>query len=189
MEIELKNVKHTEWNSEETACFQATLYVDGKRVCVVSNQGRGGPDSYTPLPNTNHGDLRKKIKEINAELGKTKEKCFSKELPLDLEIVVAEALDKVLRDKEINKILKKIAYIDGNNTVFNLPAKYKPTSEACAKIKLAGWWEKDYRLLNEMNIEEIRKIPMFMTHDEKKAAQDTSDHVGVADEECNAPRG
>ena len=29
--IELKNIKHSEFASEETHCYEATLYVDGVR--------------------------------------------------------------------------------------------------------------------------------------------------------------
>jgi hypothetical protein len=44
MKLELKNIKHTAWASEETHCYQASLYVDGKPVAIVSNDGHGGPD-------------------------------------------------------------------------------------------------------------------------------------------------
>lgn len=44
--IELKNLKTAEFASEETHCYEATVYVDGKRFCIASNQGHGGPDSY-----------------------------------------------------------------------------------------------------------------------------------------------
>ena len=46
MEITLKNVKHYESMSEETYCFEASLYVDGKRVGRVSNVGQGGCHDY-----------------------------------------------------------------------------------------------------------------------------------------------
>jgi hypothetical protein len=42
MKIELKNIKFSEWVSEETNCFQATIYADGKRIGFASNDGHGG---------------------------------------------------------------------------------------------------------------------------------------------------
>ena len=45
-EITLKNVKHYESMSEETYCFEASLYVDGKKVGRVSNRGTGGCHDY-----------------------------------------------------------------------------------------------------------------------------------------------
>ena len=44
MKLELKNIKHTAWASEETHCYQASLYVDGEAVAIVSNDGHGGAD-------------------------------------------------------------------------------------------------------------------------------------------------
>lgn len=40
--ITLKSVKVAQFASEETLCFQASVYLDGKRVAVASNDGRGG---------------------------------------------------------------------------------------------------------------------------------------------------
>lgn len=48
--LELRNVKHAEFASEETACYRATLYVDGRKFCEVSNDGHGGPDDHFPVP-------------------------------------------------------------------------------------------------------------------------------------------
>lgn len=42
MQIVLKNVKNHADMSEETNCFSATIYVDGKKVGTVKNDGRGG---------------------------------------------------------------------------------------------------------------------------------------------------
>lgn len=41
-QIELKNIKFSEWNSEETNCFQATIYFKGKKIGIAYNEGHGG---------------------------------------------------------------------------------------------------------------------------------------------------
>jgi hypothetical protein len=46
MDISLKSVKIAKFASEETVCFQATVYLDGKRALVASNDGRGGSNRY-----------------------------------------------------------------------------------------------------------------------------------------------
>lgn len=46
MQLSLKNVKVHKDMSEETVCFSATLYIDGKRAADVSNSGHGGPNRY-----------------------------------------------------------------------------------------------------------------------------------------------
>jgi hypothetical protein len=48
MNITLKNFKHAEFASEETYCFQATVYLDGKKVGVASNEGHGGSTNFYP---------------------------------------------------------------------------------------------------------------------------------------------
>lgn len=53
--IQLKNVKFSEWNSEETNCFQATIYFKGKKVGIAYNQGHGGP---TDIHTTNMQDYK-----------------------------------------------------------------------------------------------------------------------------------
>jgi hypothetical protein len=50
-QIELKSVKFSEWNSEETNCFQAMVYFNGKRVGMASNEGRGGCTWVRPTDN------------------------------------------------------------------------------------------------------------------------------------------
>lgn len=62
--IELKNIKHAEFASEETNCFQATVYVDGKRFCIADNEGHGGPDRYSPLQKGKYKELDETIHEI-----------------------------------------------------------------------------------------------------------------------------
>jgi hypothetical protein len=42
MKCEVKNVKIHNDMSEETMCFSAVLYIDGKKAADVSNRGHGG---------------------------------------------------------------------------------------------------------------------------------------------------
>jgi hypothetical protein len=48
MKIELKNVKHSEFASHETNCFDASVYIDGKKAGSASNGGQGGGTSIYP---------------------------------------------------------------------------------------------------------------------------------------------
>ena len=44
--LTLKNIKHAEFASQETHCFEATIYLNGKPAIKVENDGRGGADHY-----------------------------------------------------------------------------------------------------------------------------------------------
>jgi hypothetical protein len=46
MKIELRNIKYAAFASEETTCFEATVYVDGKKVGTACNAGHGGCNDY-----------------------------------------------------------------------------------------------------------------------------------------------
>ena len=46
MKIELKNVKYSDFASHDTHCFEASVYIDGKRAGIVSNDGQGGSNNY-----------------------------------------------------------------------------------------------------------------------------------------------
>lgn len=44
--VEIKNLKVAEFASEETLCYEATIYVDGVRAILARNDGHGGADYY-----------------------------------------------------------------------------------------------------------------------------------------------
>ena len=50
--IEIKNLKLNKHFSQETHCFTATVYIDGKRAFSTENEGRGGPNNYYPYGKT-----------------------------------------------------------------------------------------------------------------------------------------
>ncbi len=58
MKLELKNIKFYESMSEETNCFQADLFINGKKIADVRNQGQGGPTDYQVLDFKNQQILR-----------------------------------------------------------------------------------------------------------------------------------
>ncbi|MBS3912696.1 MAG: hypothetical protein KGZ70_12895 [Hydrogenophaga sp.] len=60
--VTLKNLKHSEFASQETPCFEATVYVDGKRVGKAFNDGQGSAHRYDPF------SIEKTLNEIAATL-------------------------------------------------------------------------------------------------------------------------
>ncbi len=48
MNITLRNIKHSAFASHETNCFEATVYVDGKKSGTAWNDGQGGGTSISP---------------------------------------------------------------------------------------------------------------------------------------------
>ena len=101
--IELKNIKRTAWMSEETHCYQATLYVDGVKWGTVSNQGHGGCDDFYGETRSD-GDLR----WLNKQIAETYEPYTYEGYTLkkDLDMVCADLVNQWLRDKDFNRAMK-----------------------------------------------------------------------------------
>ena len=56
--LSLKNLKFHEDMSEETACFSADLYEDGKLIAHVKNNGRGGCCDVRPADGLKYSDVQ-----------------------------------------------------------------------------------------------------------------------------------
>jgi hypothetical protein len=56
--VELKKVKIARFMSEETTAFTAELWVDGKQIGVVKNEGRGGNNQLDPHEWTPEGHAK-----------------------------------------------------------------------------------------------------------------------------------
>lgn len=110
--IEVRNLKHAEFASEETHCFEASVYVDGKRFCIASNEGHGGPDKYTPIkPNQTFNELNQEIADIGAQL--PDDEGYGFDSHTRFEVAVGDAVNHALIAKDLKKDLKKkIVFID-----------------------------------------------------------------------------
>ena len=119
MKLELKNIKHTQWASEETHCYQAALYVDGTPVAFVSNDGRGGSDRDFAHPKFK-GDYRETMKAIDnhfASLPRTDPcKWCPNGLAQTLEFWCSDQVNYFLSSRELKRKLK-------SHVLFNLKDK------------------------------------------------------------------
>jgi hypothetical protein len=125
MKLELKNIKYFEAGSEETHCYRATLYVDGKRFAVVSNAGHGGPDNLDPWsPQQRGGDFRKRVNEIEEwlkENGKqSKYEYDGEKSRYDLEMTCGDLLTDHLLGSDLKRALKKKVLFVKDGKVFEV---------------------------------------------------------------------
>ena len=111
MKIELKNLKINERMSEETTCFSATVYVDGKRAFEACNRGHGGPNEY-------HGDYEAAQKYaaslppyVMKEEGETCEEMTIRSLPYDLDMLIDDLINDAQYEKLIKRDLKYVAIV------------------------------------------------------------------------------
>lgn len=94
--------------SEETYCFSADVYVNGKKSFAVENRGHGGCDSFYP-----YGEEGKKIlKEVEAWAKTLPPIPFpesgdpDRTLETDIEIVIGELVEQKLLEKDVSKLQK-----------------------------------------------------------------------------------
>lgn len=108
MKIELKNVKHAAFASQETDCFQASVYIDGARAGEVSNEGHGGPNRYEPWA------LQTRINEYAKTLPSVH--YHGMDLPQDADTLIGDALNAHLQHKANVRLCK-------GKTVARLPGQ------------------------------------------------------------------
>lgn len=99
MNIELKNIKYSNFASEETSCFDATIYIDGKKVGTVENDGQGGSNNYHPF---HIGEM------LNAH-AKTlpKIKYGDDEFDQDADTIINDLLTQHLYAKDLKRAMSK----------------------------------------------------------------------------------
>lgn len=121
MKIELKNVKYSAFASEETYCFTASVYVDGKRAGEVSNAGQGGCNNYHPR------ELEETLNQHAATLPPLE--LDGQSLTQDADLLIGNLMDQWLSEQERKRMcrnktlarLPKETYAEGEWTVFNTP--------------------------------------------------------------------
>ncbi len=110
--IEVKNISHYARGSEETPCYNATVYINGKKSIEVSNDGHGGCDRQDTYPNIEERGLVQQAdewciktygKKTHKYMSNGKEKSF--EIEMDLEHFCHDALYDWLDKKTLKKDL------------------------------------------------------------------------------------
>lgn len=161
--ITLKNVKYAAFASEETHCFNATVYVDGKKAGTAENSGHGGP---TDVHWTNN-ELKEKAEKWIATLPAityTFGECGGSYLQTD-ETVIDDLVTEWLIARDMKRALsKRILFTkNGKDGIFqskSLPKQVKAEFMKPAKIaELKSKWgaDKVLNLLPEAEALEIWK--------------------------------
>jgi len=111
MNIELRKFTFSERMSEETNCFAADVYIDGKKAAEAKNDGHGGPTYYHAYPGCEA--LVKKAEDFckamppyvfPKEEGDTAEPMT---IPMDLEFFIDNLVEEQLKLKDKKKFEKK----------------------------------------------------------------------------------
>lgn len=112
--IALKSIKVNLGLSEETFCFTATLWVDGKRFGEIKNHGHGGPDDVYPKSG-NYDDvnaLAMRVRETFPRICTEEDDPpiiqanFPEGLAASLESVCSELISDHLMAQDLKRLLR-----------------------------------------------------------------------------------
>lgn len=154
--LELKSIKVLLANSQETLCYNAKLYVDGKLWGTVSNDGHGGCDYQHPLKGgwDEVRKLNELIKETYPEQsytieygGKTETKTFKP----DLEDICSKLVEEHLFEKKWKTRLKNqlVAVNTKEMEIYTWPRRMGASKETIKRYEESGGF-RDYLFLNSL---------------------------------------
>ena len=147
--MELKNLSLNTSISEETHCFRASVYINGKRMFTASNGGNGGPNFYSPSDFKTGKEAFEEAMSLareearqytlkKIELGEDLQWAIDDERLKDelIDWLIADLLNEQLTLKEMRKTMKKkvVVYDPKGNDILQL-GKDKPTDEILEKYK------------------------------------------------------
>ena len=152
MKLELKNIKYYASMSEETDCYEAILYVDGKRLGRVHNDGHGGCDY--------HDFSWKDYERVNEWCKENLPKWIcpfdNTENETDLDLWCHGQVTNYLMQKDLKRLLKKLFVMEEDKQFFTYKAKWRDISPQ------ALWaWKKKHPtsiVLNDLPFDEAFEL-------------------------------
>jgi hypothetical protein len=129
LRLELKAIKHSAFASQETYCYTAKLYVNGKAVAVVGNKGHGGCDDVHPI-NGNFEDYRNTMKAVYKhfyDMPEVKDEKLNFSMQPDFELWCGEQVTNFLYAKDLKRMLKTKTVVTKDGKCFTLARKDEKT--------------------------------------------------------------
>jgi len=166
--LELKKIQYFKAMSEETNCYKAVVYVNGKPAIDVRNEGQGGCDSQYPINSDQSivdvvNDYCKKNFPATVFLHgeKTKENIRQKDiLYCDLETWCSDQIGAVEDRKMLKRLVtaNKVSFVKGKE-IYTVSSKTQPEAAIIAHVKIK---HGNVTILNELPVEgqilELRKL-------------------------------
>ena len=152
MKLEVKNVQVAKFASQETLCYQATVYIDGKPKFTAENQGQGGPSLFHQTKDGTREDIAA-AEAYCSSLPNDPSEFFEEGCPIDLDYAVTTL---VTRSQEVRwlkgRLSGKVWGEKGDGKICSW--NYKPTPDHLAGIRAKF---PDIPLINEMDTADAYK--------------------------------
>ena len=105
--VELKKISFSERMSEETSCFVADLFINGKKIGYAKNDGRGGCTEYHGSTLADNKIIREADKYFKS-LPKVHSKEFNFDYDQNLENAIDDCLTAYLKERAVTSMRKKL---------------------------------------------------------------------------------
>ena len=114
MKIELKALKYSDFASQETHCFQANIYIDGKKAGWAENNGHGGMTSIHPH------QLYTTIRQCTDKIPPRIVKYGDTEMSIDTspDSYIDELVTLALHERDLKRAMKTRILFTRKNQVF-----------------------------------------------------------------------
>ena len=151
--LEMKAIKRAAFQSEETHCYEAKLYLNGKPFAIVSNDGHGGADYQYPAGDHTNADITAIDERCKNEMPKYVSSFAPEGMSVDLELWCALGVDDWLMRKDMKTSMKsKVLVSDPKRPGSVFEIKFK----GCRKITdrqlfVIASEKPDYKILNRMS--------------------------------------
>ena len=173
--LEMKAIKLAQWKSQETYCYEANVYLDGKPFAIVGNDGHGDCDYQHEHPKFK-GEFYPTLKKLDEEFAKLpytdkgKYKNVPEGFKQTFERWCNEQVGLYEVDKEIKRTLKNniVAQImeadkDGGAYVDLLPVvkvvQWKIQKGYEQKLRdIIMKQHPEAKIVNDMPMEKVREI-------------------------------
>lgn len=126
MNITLRNLKFSAFASQDSNCFEATIYIDGVKAGTARDDGHGGCINFWPR------DMEQRINDyaktlppiVDANLKDPNDETKPFSFPQTAETLIGDMVETELHLRDLKKLLKsKIVYIDQKRQLMAGPKK------------------------------------------------------------------
>lgn len=161
MQLSIKNLKILKMASEETLCFEAVVYVDGKKAFQAHNAGHGGCNDYHAFDEAGEKTLKDAHAWAKAQPKVTSDSLVMSGEPFtfqpDLDYFISELIEAVEIEREVkkefNSLMKKPSIKVGEKIFhYKCPVTHPKWREVARKQY------PDCIIINDMPAEEAIKV-------------------------------
>ena len=182
--LSLEDIKHVAWASNATNAFEATVYLDGEKAMIATNDGRGGANHYYDMRGQSRPSFKRMYdaceenayefvtsrrsiffrghtdKEFKDEINAYENNTRSKSGLLDL--LIEYLVNEHMCLKEMKRQLKaKVMYFDkSDKSIWEI--KLKPTEENLAYYKRVHEKESEETAATLLMLSSMKKDWIWM---------------------------